>query len=95
MQKVARCQPLKPVSFTVLLWQDTFYQVLREQASPVFVGEHSVTFFFVCCKLAGLALALDSVCVFTHAWPIEARPLKSTIKADLSTGFASLVMYFF
>ena len=95
MQKVTRCQPLKLVSFTVFLWQDAFCQVLHEWASPVFTDEHSVTFLFVCCELAGPALGLDSVCVFTHAWPIEACPLKSTVKADLPAGSASFVMYFF
>ena len=33
----------------------------------VFADEHSVTFFSICCKLAGPTLGLDSVCIFTHA----------------------------
>ena len=95
MQKVARCQPPKLVSFTVLLWQDAFCQVLHEWASPVFADEHNVTFFFVYYELAGPTLGLDSVYVLTHAWPIEACPLKSAVKVDLPVGSASLVMYFF
>ena len=129
MQKVTCCQPPKLVSFTVLLQQDTFCQVLYEWTSLVFVDEHSVTFLSVCrkltgltlsafvagcllsntvwmaslvladehsvtflslCrKLAGLTLGLNSICVFTHAWPIEVCPLKSAVKADLSTGSVS------
>ena len=95
MQKVTRCQPPKLISFTVPLWQDVFCQVLHEWASLVFTDEHSVTFFSVCCELVGPILGLDSVCVFTHAWPIEACPLKFAVKADLPAGSASLVMYFF
>ena len=95
MQKVTHCQPLKLVSFTVLLWQDAFCQVLYEWASPVFADEHNVTFLSVCCELAGPALGLDSIYVFTFAWPIEACPLKSAVKANLPAESASLVMYFF
>nr|POF18731.1 hypothetical protein CFP56_24959 [Quercus suber] len=39
----------------------------------------------------GPTLGLDSVCIFTHAWPIESCPLKYAVKA----GSISLVMYFF
>ena len=95
MQKVTRCQPRKLVSFTVPLWQDAFCQVLHEWASLVFVNEHNVTFFSVRYELASPTLGLDSVCIFTHTWPIEACPLKSAVKADLPVGSASLVMYFF
>ena len=95
MQKVSCCQPLKLVSFTMLLWQDAFCQVLYEWVSPVLANEHSITFFSVCCELAGPALGLDLVCFFTHAWPIEACPLKSAVKADLSVRSISLVMYIF
>ena len=95
MQKVTHCQPPKFVSFTVPLWQDAFYQVLHEWASPVFADEHSVTFFSIRCKLAGPTLGLDSVCIFTHAWIIEACHFKSVVKADLPVRSVSLVMYFF
>ena len=78
MQKVTCCQPLKLVSFTMLLWQDAFCQVLYEWASLVFIDEHSITFLFVCCELAGPTQSLDLV-FFTHACPIEACPLKPTI----------------
>ena len=61
MQKVTCCQPLKLVSFTMLLWQDAFYQVLYEWASLVLVDEHSITFLYICLELAGLALGLDLV----------------------------------
>ena len=94
-QKVTCCQPLKLVSFTMLLWQDAFCQVLYEWVSPVLANEHSITFFSVYCELAGPALGLDLVCFFTHAWPIEACPLKSAVKADLSVRSISLVMYIF
>ena len=94
MQKVTRCQPLKLVSFIVLLWQDAFCQVLYEWAFPVFANEHNITFLSVCYELAGPVLGLDSICVFTHAWRIEACPLKFAVKADLPTGSTSLVMYF-
>ena len=95
MQKVMRCQPLELVSFAMLLWQDAFYLVLYEWASPVFANEHNITFFSICCKLAVPTLGLDSVCIFTHARPIEACPLESALKADLLARSASLVMYFF
>ena len=61
----------------------------------VFTDEHNITFLSVCYKLTGFALGLDLICVFTYAWPIEACPLKSAVKADLPAGSASLVMYFF
>ena len=83
MQKITRCQPPKLISFTVFLWQDAFCQVLHEWASPVFADEHNVTFLSICCELAGPTLGSDSVCIFTHAWPIEAYPLKSAVKVDL------------
>ena len=95
MQKVAYCQPPKLASFTVLLWQDAFCQILHEWSPPVFADENSITFFSVCCKLVGPTLGLDLVYVFTYAWPIEACLLKSAVKANLPTGSTSLVMYFF
>ena len=95
MQKVACCQPPKLASFTVLLWQDAFCQILHEWSPPVFADENNVTFFSVCCNLVGPTLGLDSVYVFTHAWPIEACLLKFVVKANLPIGSASLVMYFF
>ena len=95
MQKVTCCQPLKLVSFTMLLWQDAFCQVLYEWASPIFAGEHSITFLSVCRELASPAQSLDLVCFFTHAWPIEACPLKPTVQADLPAGSTSLIMYIF
>jgi len=95
MQKVTCCQPPKLISFTVLLRQDTFCQVLNEWTSLVFTDEHNVTFLSVCNKLAGFTLGLDLICVFTYAWPIEACPLKSAVRADLLAGSTSLVMYFF
>ena len=95
MQKVARYQPFKLVSFTVSLWQNAFCKILRDWTSPVFADEHNVTFFSVCCKLAGSTLGLDLICVFTHTWLIETCPLKSVVKVDFPTGSASLIMYFF
>ena len=94
MQKVMCWQSLKLVSFTVPLWQDTFCQVLQEWTPPVFVDEYSITFLSVCCKLAGLALGLDLVCVFANAWPMETCPLESAVKIDFSIEFAGLIMYF-
>ena len=35
MQKVARYQPLKLVSFIVSLWQNAFCKILRDWTSPV------------------------------------------------------------
>ena len=95
MQKVTRGQPLKLVSFTMLLWQDAFCQVLYEGASLILADEHSITLLSVCHELAGFALGLDLVCFFTHAWPIEAFPLKSAAKADLLARSTSLIMYIF
>ena len=95
MQKVTCCQPLKLVSFTMLLWQDVFYQVLYEWASSVLANEHNITFLSICHELAGPALGLDLVCFFTYAWPIEVCLLKSAVKADLFVGSTSLVMYIF
>ena len=95
MHKVACCQPLKLVSFSVLLWQDTLCQVLQEWTSPVCACEHNLTFLSICCKLAGLALGLDLIYVFTYTWPLEACPLKPMVKIDFSTGSASLVVHFF
>ena len=95
MQKVMRGQPLKLVSFIMLLWQDAFCQVLYKWAPSILADEHSITFLFVYRKLAGSALGLDLFCLFTHAWPIEACPLKPAIKADLPAGSTSLVMYVF
>ena len=95
MQKVTCGQPLKFVSFTMLLWQDAFYQVFYEWASLILAVEHNITFLSICRELAGPALGLDLVCFFTHAWPIEVCPLKLAIKADLPTGSTSLVMYVF
>ena len=95
MQNLTCCQPLELVSFTMLLWQDAFCQVLYEWASPVFDDEHNITFLFVYRELAGLALGLDLVYFFTHAWPIEACLLKSAVKADLPARSTSLVVYFF
>ena len=95
MQKVTCCQPPKLVSFTVLLRQNTFCQVLHEWASPVLAGEHNVTFLSIYHELAGPTLDLDLICIFTHTWPVEACPLKSVVKADLPAGSASLVVYFF
>ena len=94
MQKITCCQPLKLVSFSVLLWQNTFFQVLCEWTSPVFTDEHRVTFLSICCNLVGLTLGLDLICVFTHTWPIETCPLKSAVKIGLSAGSASLIMHF-
>ena len=52
--------------------------------------------FLLCLrKSVGPTLGLDSVCIFTHVQPIEACPLKFVVKADLSAGSISLVMYFF
>nr|POF21551.1 hypothetical protein CFP56_10764 [Quercus suber] len=79
----------------MLLWQDTFCQVLYEWASPVLTDEHNITFLFVCGELSGPALGLDLVCFFTHAWPVEAYPLKSVVKVDLPAGPTSFVVYFF
>ena len=56
MQKVTCCQPPKLVSFTVLLQQDTFCQVLYEWTSLVFADEHSVTFLSVYRKLTAPTL---------------------------------------
>ena len=95
MQKVTCCQPLKFVSFIMLLWQDALCQLLYEWASPILADEHSITFLSVCRELAGPALGLDLVCFFTHVWPIEAYPLKSAVKANLPAGSTSLVMYIF
>ena len=95
MQKIMRGQPLKLVSFTMLLWQDAFCQVLYEWAPLILADEHNITFLFVYRELAGSALGLDLVCFFTHAWPIETCPLKPTVKADLPAGSTSLVMYIF
>ena len=95
MHKVACCQPLKLVSFSVLLWQDTLCQVLQEWTSPVYACEHNLTFLSICCKLAGLAFGLDLIYVFTYTWPLEACPLKPMVKIDFSAGSASLVMHFF
>ena len=95
MQKVTCGQPLKLVSFIMLLWQDAFCQVLYEWASPILADEHNITFLSVCRKLVGSALGLDLVCIFTLAWLIEAYPLKPAIKADLPAGSTSLVMYIF
>ena len=95
MQKVTRGQPLKLVSFTMLLWQDAFCQVLYEGASLILADEHIITFLSVCSELAGFALGLDLVYFFTHAWPIEACPLKFAVKADLPAGSTSLIMYIF
>ena len=57
MQKVTCCQPPKLVSFTVLLRQDTFCQVLYEWTSLVFADEHSLTFLSVCRRLTGPTLS--------------------------------------
>ena len=67
MQKVARCQPFKLVSFTMLLWQDALYQVLHKQFSPIFANEDNIAFFPVRYKLTGLALVLELVRILTHA----------------------------
>ena len=94
MQKISCYQTLKLVSFTVLLWQDTFSQVSHKWTPLVFANEYQATFLFVCCKLAGLALGLDLVCVLAHAWPIETCPLESAVKVDFFTGPTGLIMYF-
>ena len=95
MQEVTCCQPLKLISFTVLLWQDAFCYVLYERASPNLADEYSVTFLPVCRKLASPTLGLNLICIFTHAWPIEACPLESAVKIDFPARPASLVVYFF
>ena len=95
MQKVMRGQLFKLVSFTILLWQDAFCQVLYEWAPLILTDEHSITFLSVCRKLVGSALGLDLVCFLTHAWLIEACPLKLAVKADFPAGSTSLVMYIF
>ena len=94
MQKVARCQPFKLISFTMPLRQDAFCQELHKRFSLIFANEDNIAFFPVCCKLIGLTLGLDFVRVLTHAWPIETYPLESTVKADLSTEPIGSVMYF-
>ena len=66
MQKVTCCQFLELVSFTALLWQDTFCQVLHEWTPPVLADKYNVTFLSVCCKLASLTLGLDLICILTH-----------------------------
>ena len=40
----------------MLLWQDTFYQVLHERASPIFTGEHSVIFLPVSSQIGRLRI---------------------------------------
>ena len=94
MQKVACHQSLRLVSFTVLLWQDTLCQVLHEWTPLVFANEYSVTFLSVCCKLVGLALGLDLICVLTHTWPIKTNPLESKVKIVLFAESAGLIMHF-
>ena len=95
MREVTCCQPLKFVSFTMLLWQDVFCQVLHEMAPPILADKYSVTFLPVCRNLAGPILGLDLICVFTHTWPIEACSLKSAVKTNFPARLASLVVYFF
>ena len=94
MQKVAHCQPLKFIFFAILLWQDTFCQVLHKRTSPIFIGENSVTLFPVCNQMAGLTLGLDQVYILTNAWPIKTCSLKSTVKADLTAKPVGSAMQF-
>ncbi|XP_065630960.1 uncharacterized protein LOC112030129 isoform X1 [Quercus suber] len=85
----------RPIMLKEPKLEDAFYQVLYKWGSPVFADEHSGTFLSICRKLAVPTLGLDLVYIFTHVWPIKARSLKSAVKADLSIGFTSLLMYFF
>ena len=94
MQKVTCCQSLKLVSFIMLLWQDTFCQVMHKRVPSIFVDENSIAFLFVYRKLIGLTLGLDLVHVLTHAWPIETYPLESAVKVDFSVEPTSSIMYF-
>lgn len=59
MKQLAGYQLPELIPFAMLLWEDTFYQVLYERASPILSGKHSIALFPVYSQMASFTLGLD------------------------------------